>query len=84
MDFQLRYLARLRDELQCSEERYSSLQPCNTLEELISELATRGELWREALTDPSVSVAVNKVLVERNSPLNSGDEVAFLPPVTGG
>ncbi len=84
MEFQLRYLARLRDDLGCSGERFSPEQPCTSLEQLISELAARGELWRRTLTDPSVSVAVNKVLVKRDSPLGAGDEIAFLPPVTGG
>jgi molybdopterin converting factor subunit 1 len=32
----------------------------------------------------SVVAAVNQVLADWNSPLGSGDEVAFLPPVSGG
>ena len=32
----------------------------------------------------SVRVAINQTLVEWSSPLNDGDELAFLPPITGG
>ena len=37
-----------------------------------------------AITGGSVRVAINKSLVEGNAALTTGDEVAFLPPVTGG
>ena len=37
-----------------------------------------------AITGASVRVAINKSLVEGNAALTAGDEVAFLPPVTGG
>lgn len=37
-----------------------------------------------AITGGSVRVAINKSLVEGNAALTAGDEVAFLPPVTGG
>lgn len=39
---------------------------------------------RDALEAPGVRVAVNQVLAHRSAPLAAGDEVAFLPPVTGG
>ena len=39
---------------------------------------------RKALDAPGVRVAVNQVLAHRSAPLAAGDEVAFLPPVTGG
>lgn len=32
----------------------------------------------------NVRIAVNQVIAGSNVPLNAGDEVAFLPPVTGG
>lgn len=34
--------------------------------------------------DPSIKVAVNKSLVSWDSNIKPGDEVAFMPPVTGG
>tara|TARA_A100001011_G_C13896937_1_gene669391 strand:- start:8 stop:256 length:249 start_codon:yes stop_codon:yes gene_type:complete len=36
------------------------------------------------LHSPSILLAVNKVIVQWDEPLVAGDEVAFLPPVTGG
>lgn len=38
----------------------------------------------EALRDPAVRLIVNDALVHGNPSLRAGDEVAFLPPVSGG
>mgnify|MGYP001159327499 CR=1 FL=1 len=37
-----------------------------------------------ALSEPQVLVSVNKMIVDWDEPLSEGNEVAFLPPVTGG
>jgi len=37
-----------------------------------------------ALNEPQVMVALNQILVDWDCNLQPGDEVAFLPPVTGG
>lgn len=42
-----------------------------------------GERWPE-LNDPSVRLAVNQVLVHGDVPLSPADEIAFLPPMSGG
>lgn len=42
-----------------------------------------GERWPE-LNGPSVLLAVNQTLVRGSVPLSQGDEVAFLPPMSGG
>ena len=50
-----------------------------------SELATLLDAaQREALNAPGVQVAVNQAIVQGEAGLEPGDEVAFLPPVTGG
>lgn len=36
------------------------------------------------VSEPQVMVAVNQNIVARTTRVNDGDEVAFLPPVTGG
>ena len=38
----------------------------------------------DALAAEGVQVAVNQVIVAGDAALEAGDEVAFLPPVTGG
>ena len=37
-----------------------------------------------ALRDPSVRIAVNAELRAGNAPIGDGDEIAFLPPMSGG
>jgi molybdopterin synthase sulfur carrier subunit len=55
------------------------------LDGLLAALAgTLAKEGYEAITERSVRIAVNQTLVEGNSRLAPGDEVAFLPPVTGG
>jgi len=46
----------------------------------------RGWLGRDhpALRDPSVKIAVNAELHAGNAPVAEGDEIAFLPPMSGG
>lgn len=41
------------------------------------------ERWPE-LNDPKVQLAVNQVLIRENVTLSPGDEIAFLPPMSGG
>jgi sulfur-carrier protein len=36
------------------------------------------------LLDPSVRIAVNARLAAANAPFDEGDEIAFLPPMSGG
>ena len=38
----------------------------------------------EVVAAPGVQVAVNQAIVQDDAQLTSGDEIAFLPPVTGG
>lgn len=80
----IRYFASLREELGLGEEAVTSTQ-IGTVADLIEFLVTQhGEGWRDHLTSPQVRVAVNQELVEHEMALSDGDEVAFLPPVTGG
>ena len=39
---------------------------------------------RPELLDRSIRIAVNDEIVPGNRPLDEGDEVAFLPPMSGG
>ncbi|MEO7366209.1 MAG: MoaD/ThiS family protein, partial [Sphingomicrobium sp.] len=42
-----------------------------------------GEQWPE-LNDPTVKIAVNRTLIHGSVPIGQDDEVAFLPPMSGG
>ncbi|MDO4625944.1 MAG: molybdopterin synthase sulfur carrier subunit [Pasteurellaceae bacterium] len=53
-------------------------------EQLRQTLAQRGDNWALALNANNLLVAINQTLMSLDSPIQSGDEVAFFPPVTGG
>ncbi len=56
-----------------------------TVGELRDELIGRGGAWAEALArGKAVRASVNQAMAEDASPLPTGAEVAFFPPVTGG
>lgn len=56
----------------------------STVEALRQHLAAKSDRWSLALEDGKLLAAVNQTLVSFDSPVKSGDEVAFFPPVTGG
>ncbi len=60
-----------------------------------NQCATAADLWRQLALDAgpggvsaelpaTVRVAINQAFAAPDSPLAPGDEVAFLPPITGG
>ena len=51
-----------------------------------SERTTAGQFWEQLQLGPlqGISIAVNQQLVDADQLLNAGDELAFLPPFTGG
>ena len=56
-----------------------------TVADLIALLAReRGAELAAKLTEAGMRFAVNQTLVEKDQRLVDGDEVAFMPPVTGG
>ncbi len=75
------FFARLRERLGCDGVEMSDLADTESLKQAL--LAAHPE-WREELDRPNILVAVNQDLVSGNQALESGDEVAFFPPVTGG
>ena len=58
----------------------------------LSEGSTAGDAWRRltqlypemAAYSSTISCAVNEDYARMGAPLSDGDEVAFLPPVSGG
>lgn len=79
------YLARLREAFGSAGERVELPEQLSTVAELRHWLAARGGPWeRELAPERAVRIAVNHELVDPESRLASGDEVALFPPVTGG
>ncbi len=77
------YFANFREVLGQAEENLPATH--NTVSELLTTLAARGEPWKVALFDnENLQIAVNHDIASRETPLKAGDEVAFFPPVTGG
>ncbi len=85
MTITLVFLARLREAFGTAVERIELPAEIATVAALRAWLAARGGAWsRELAPGRAVRVALNHDLVAPESNLRDGDEVAFLPPVTGG
>ena len=81
MNITLKFFARLRD-----------LVGTNTLERQVASNITIAELIETLQAEfpqmarlmPHTAIALNQEFVDWQTQLNEGDEVAFLPPVSGG
>lgn len=82
------FFASLREAVgysRCEFALPSSTEPDIGLESLMVELRSRlGADAYAALEAENIRIAVNQELVNSVVTLKAGDEVAFLPPVTGG
>jgi len=79
------YLARLRDAFGMAGESFAAPGEPPTVATLLAALRARGGVWNEELAaGRAVRVAVNHELAAAGTVLAAGDEVALLPPVTGG
>ena len=75
-------LGRLRD-VAGWRERTLDVPPA-TLSALRALLAEEDPALGEALAGKGIQAAVNKALVRTDAALEPGDEIAFLPPMSGG
>lgn len=78
------FFARLREQLDTSEEYWPDLKNCQTVNDVKDLLVRRGEPWSTAIKNPQIIVAVNQEVANLNTRLSDSDELAFYPPVTGG
>jgi molybdopterin converting factor subunit 1 len=81
MQVQVLYFGVLKDILLRDSERMD-LSVTASVEELLSRI--RGTRPHHESLWNSVAVAVNQVYAKRDHLLRDGDEVALLPPVSGG
>lgn len=65
------------------QENWERPDTIRTVEELILHLKQRGSPWQEALAGP-YRVALDGTLTDRQASIETAQELAFLPPVTGG
>ena len=85
MKLELRFFASLREALGTSQENIDTPVSIKTIAELRSLLAQRGGVWAESLAEgKALRCALNHQMVDPNTALEEGVEVAFFPPVTGG
>ena len=77
----VKFFAQLRDAVGTDNLQIAAAD----LEQVYAQLqqSLDSEAW-EKLRQDNVRVAVNQNIVNTNPALCHGDEVAFLPPVTGG
>lgn len=80
----LRLFARYREALGFDECKLSVPSELRTIRQLVDWLAGQRPDWLEVLQAPDKLVALNKEIVSQDTDFNVGDELALLPPVTGG
>ena len=77
------FLGKLKDSAGAA-ERQVTLPALSTPEELIAFIAGDNEALAEQLSEPSVRIIVNKsILPDRILP-EAMEEIAFMPPLSGG
>ncbi len=80
------YLARLREVFGRAQETLElNADDPPTVDSVVASLRNRGGAWAgELAPGRAVRFAVNHRLAKRDHPIANGDEIAVLPPVTGG
>ena len=85
MKVKILYLASLREQLGKSGEDLEIPSATSTVASLRTLLMARGNAWQTALAQgKALRVAVNQEMAQPTTPVKTGDEIAFFPPVTGG
>ena len=82
---QVLFFARVKEQLGCAALEVQWQQSVSDLDALQEQVCIeRGALWSEVLGQENMIRAVNQTVVNGNTTLVDGDEIAFFPPVTGG
>ncbi|CCK74485.1 Molybdopterin synthase subunit MoaD [Oleispira antarctica RB-8] len=75
------FFARLKDQIGQAELSLDNEFAGKTVAELQQVLIVQGMV---ALQDRSIRIALNQNFCEPDAVIKGGDEIAFMPPVTGG
>ena len=81
MELEIRLFATLRDRVGHNKISISIVEPAD-VRDLLAVVAETYPQLAPAL--PTVLIAVNRAYAGEDTPIHSGDEVAFFPPVSGG
>jgi molybdopterin synthase sulfur carrier subunit len=81
---ELKFFASIREQLGLAAQTFELAEP-RSVGVIRLELAARGGAWERSLgPQQRVLVAVNQEVVDDQTLVQPGDELAFFPPVTGG
>jgi molybdopterin synthase sulfur carrier subunit len=81
----IRYFAWVRERVGKPEEELEIPAGVETIGQLMTWLASRGEEYAHAFDNPKViRAAIDKTHVSAQTPIGKAAEVAFFPPMTGG
>jgi len=81
MQVKVLFFGQLKDVVGAAEDRVE-LPEGASVDDLLAHYRKRFPRWEQFR--PSLAVAVNQEYADAAAPLNGGDEVAFIPPVSGG
>jgi molybdopterin synthase sulfur carrier subunit len=85
VNIRILYFARLREDMGIAQEMFELPAEVSDVKSLRAQLLARGGASAAALGQgKAVRASVNQDLARDDTPVKSGDEVAFFPPVTGG
>ena len=85
MKVKVLYFASLREQVGKGSEEIELPVDIATLGALRTHLIARGGAWQSSLAETRlVRMAINQDMAPASSVINTGDEIAFFPPVTGG
>ncbi len=85
MSVRILYFAWVREQVGMAAEMFEPQAPVVDVKGLREQLMARGEPWHSAFASGRpVRVSVNHDIARDQTPVKSGDEVAFFPPLTGG
>ncbi len=84
MRVRLLYFARVRDFMGCSEDTVEIDTAKLDGAGLIDWMAAKAPAVAEKLRDPSIRLIINQEIGAMDRPIVDGDEVALVPPFSGG
>jgi sulfur-carrier protein len=85
MQINVLYFAQLRERFGIGDESIVTPETVRTAGDLITLLAQRGDVWAQTFDgSQAFRVAMNQEMIELDTPLIDGAELAIFRPVTGG